>query len=129
MSISHDGITFGGDATPFQQGPVLAPIQVEAYPGLIGESHLIDPVKGAEFWCAYTLKGYASAAAIHAAIASLQRYAGQLTGTVTRTGNAAATIANCTYLGFEITEPPRAVWGTTSGWMARGILRWRQRRI
>jgi len=125
VSITHDGFTFGHKAGVMQFGPVAVPIQIDRFPGLKGESIITGQPYGREFWCSYTLDGLTHSELLEALL-DIDRNAGQLTGTVTVTGNDAQAIDDAVFVGFERNGPYFVDGSGVNGWVQRGRLRWIQ---
>lgn len=130
MAISHDGYDFEnqhhGDIRP--TSPPRLQLVVAEFAGLDGESHLVGGLTGRELTCRYLMDGYASRTALKTATDAIHAQTGQLTGTITITGNLARTIPKCTFLGF-VHEEGRYDGSGVNGWFVRGLLIWRQRQI
>lgn len=125
MSITHDSFTFSHKAGAMRFGPVAVPVQVDRFPGIKGESVITSKPFGREFWCSYTLDGLTHSNLL-SALLNIDRNAGQLTGTVTVTGNDSQTIENAVFLGFERNGPYFLDGSGVNGWVQRGRLRWIQ---
>lgn len=129
MSLSHDSFTFGGsslhgDIVP--QGSFQPQLLTEEYFGVKGEAHLIGETGGRSLTCDYTLSGFASAALLQTAIENINAKIGELTGTLSVSGNMTLTFAGCTFVGFE--HQAKFLDGSgVNGWCVHGRLHWRQR--
>lgn len=124
MSITQDGQTFVGDHGRIMQGTPETRLQRTTFPGVSGESHIINPSGARELSTSFTMKDYATSALLDLAIAAVNQRVSVLTGRITVTGDFAGSFDKCTFIGFEIEDqgyrPPH-------GWVARGRLRWIQR--
>lgn len=114
-----------GDVMPLE--PPQLPITVAQFAGVKGESHIVDEPKGRDLVCRYTMDGFVSRAALDDAINLIHAEAGKQ-GTIEISGNLAREIPNCTFLGFVHQEAFIDGSGV-NGFVVRGLLRWRQRRV
>ena len=132
MALSQNGFTFGGsskliDGALQSQAPTVG-VQVQRVAGLNGESHLVDKPKGRVFTCNAILRGYSSAALLASALDSIDGNKGQLSGTLTVTGNAATTVPRATFIDCVRRSAPQKD-ANSGNWFQRIQLVWVQRRI
>jgi hypothetical protein len=132
MSLSQDSFAFL--SMPHGQVCAEGPFELAIIPGRFfgvrGEAHLVGETGGRNLYCDFTLRGYETPDALHAALEDLESRAGTLTGALTMTvGSGTRTFQKCTFLGFQ--PDPRGPFYEGSnqgfGWMLFGRLLWRQR--
>ncbi len=134
MSIVHDGITLAVDDHHGLVTPVAAhelPIAVAKFFGVNGEGHIVAGGQyGRELVCDIMFDGYASRAALQAALDLMDSYPRTpLTGTVVQTiGADVKEEKHCTFIGFLPSRPPFLDGSGVHGWVQFGTLRWRQRK-
>lgn len=129
MSLSHDGYAFGGsslhgDVVP--QGSFQPQLIAEEFFGVKGEAHLLGETGARDLVCEYTLSGFASAALLKVVLDEIDSKVGELTGTLTQSGNINVTYVKCTFVAYERGNMFLDGSGV-NGWVCRGRLRWRQR--
>ena len=126
MTITLGTMTTGTElhgtikATPWQYSR-----NVQTFFGVTGEFHLQGRLHGRDLTAWILPKGYASHAALHTAIESVNATIGE-SGTMTWTDGVVATFANCVFNGLDLEEDPWLDGSGVNGWQALGILRFRQ---
>lgn len=132
MSLSHDSYTFGGSNNlhgALIMEPPDVPIQVQRIAGIRGETHLIDKPKGRIFACRCLLRGFDSWTLLAGLLDAIDEKAGTLTGTLTVTGTASATVQRATFIGRQNLGGPFLDGSGVHGWCQRIQLTWVQRSI
>ena len=127
MTISHDGYNFEGftthgDIVPeseFQLSDVVG-----QFMGVEGESEIKDKPKGRDLNCRMTLWGFSTEQALLNGFNTINSKANKLTGTITVTGNSAATFGNCSFKGAT-REPVRRN-AVNNQYFTKIFLHWRQ---
>lgn len=131
MSLSHDDYDFGGStlhSIVSPSGPAELPISVGRFPAVKGTSHLIGQLQDRPLECQYILKGYEDPEDLQDVLDEIDGKAGELTGTLTETGNYGQTYENCTFIGFDRGIPFKDGSGQHD-WCVEGRLRWIQRKL
>jgi hypothetical protein len=132
MGLSQEGFTFGGSNNlhgALSSMPADTPIQIQRVAGLKGETHLIDRAKGRTFTLKCKLRDYSTWSFLMGALDGIDENVGLLTGTLTVTGNAAATVNRATFARCERLSKPRYDGSGQHGWNVDIELTWIQRSI
>ena len=127
MTITHGGYNFQAVTTHDDIVPdgahqlndvVMQPI------GVNGESEITDRPKGRDLSCRMTLWGYGSEQELITDFNTINSKANKLTGTITVTGNSAATFKNCSFKGATREAIRRNA--VNDNYWVNIFLRWRQ---
>ncbi len=127
MTINHGGYNFEGitthsDITP-ESAHQLNDV-VGQFMGLVGESEIRDEPHGRDLRCRMTMWGYATQQLLLNDFNTINSKANKLTGTITVTGNSAATFGNSTFKGAGREAVRRDAKDGT--YFTNIFLRWRQ---
>lgn len=127
MALSHGGFGFFGTTTHNDVLPTgphdVSDVHAKFF-GVIGESELRGEPGGRWLQCKMTLRGYSTAQLLISDFNTINSKVNKLTGTLTVTGNLAATYVNCSFKGA--TREKIIHDAATGNYLCDIMLRWRQ---
>lgn len=125
MALQHETFLISFVHGAIQAGPWDAPVLPAAFPGVVGESHLVDERKGRSLSCDLWIDQQATELALNSTIEQINAQTNRLTGTLLVQTDSLTQYPKCTFLGYL--EFDRFVDGAGLKWVSRGRLLWRQR--
>lgn len=130
MSITHAGFSFTHDHGPLKEGPPEVNNLRYQFPGVKGEDHLDGQTKGHDITTFYNITGRSSPADLKSVIDQLRDKAGNLSGTLSVSGDFSASYGDCTFIGFYPDQLGEH-WDASgiNDWCCFGTLVWRSKGI
>lgn len=125
---SSNFLTSGEDLVGVHEVPQRRPWELALYrgqfPGVRGESHIVDLNKGRDIYVPVRYRGFATEAAMDAFLNDVADAQGTLTGTLTID---TTTYESCTFVSIEEIETRFLDGSGVWGWTTKALLYWRQR--